>query len=77
MQFMSRSDQAYPTEEKPMARIQLIVMRHLYLLLGYSPVDKLFHITPPRLRYVIVINYIEMWKKIQKISLIANISWNF
>lgn len=50
MQFMSRSDQAYPTEEKPMARIQQIVMRHLYLLLGYSPVDKLFHITPSRLR---------------------------
>lgn len=51
MQFMSRSDQAYPTEEKPMARIQLIVMRHLYLLLGYSTVDKLFHITPTRMRY--------------------------
>lgn len=50
MQFMSRSDQAFPTEEKPTSRIQMIVMRHLYLLLGYSPVDKLFHITPPRLR---------------------------
>lgn len=51
MQFMSRSDQAYPTDEKPIARIQLIVLRHLYLLLGYSPVDKLFHITPTRMRY--------------------------
>lgn len=50
MQFMSRSDQAYPTEEKPMSRIMMIVMRHLYLLLGYSPIDKMFHITPSRLR---------------------------
>lgn len=50
MQFMSRSDQAFPTEEKPMARIQMIVMRHLYLLLGYSPIEKMFHITPSRLR---------------------------
>lgn len=50
MQFMSRSDQAFPTEEKPMARVMMIVMRHLYLLLGYSPIDKMFHITPPRLR---------------------------
>lgn len=50
MQFLSRSDQAFPTEEKPTARIQMIVMRHLYLLLGYSPLDKLFHITPYRMR---------------------------
>ncbi|XP_055321973.1 protein unc-79 homolog isoform X3 [Sitodiplosis mosellana] len=56
MQFMSRSDQAYPTEEKPMARIMMIVMRHLYLLLGYSPIDKMFHITPPRLRCSSVFN---------------------
>lgn len=50
MQFLSRSDQAFPTEEKPVARTQMIVMRHVYLLIGYSPTDKLFHITPPRLR---------------------------
>lgn len=51
MQFLSRSDQAFPTEEKPLVRTQMIVMRHLYLLLGYSPIDKLFHIAPARLRY--------------------------
>ncbi|XP_031621809.1 protein unc-79 homolog isoform X2 [Contarinia nasturtii] len=56
MQFMSRSDQAYPTEEKPTSRMQLIVMRHLYLLLGYSPIDKLFHITPQRIRTSSVFN---------------------
>lgn len=61
MQFMSRSDQAYPTEEKPMARIQMIVMRHLYLLLGYSPIDKLFHISPPRLRYDFCISPNKQW----------------
>lgn len=57
MQFMSRHDQAYPIppnpdnyEDKIALRSQTIVMRHLYLLLGYSQIDKLFHITPARLR---------------------------
>lgn len=57
MQYMSRHDQAYPiapnteyAEDKLILRSQTIVMRHLYLLLGYSPIDKFFHITPFRLR---------------------------
>lgn len=54
MQFLSRSDQAFPTDEKPMARIQVIVLRHLYLLLGYSQIDKTFHVTPARLRFAIM-----------------------
>lgn len=51
MQFLSRSDQAFPTEEKPLAKIQGIVLRHLYLLLGYSSIDRNFHITPSRMRW--------------------------
>lgn len=56
MQFFSRVDQAYPTEEKPLARVQQIVLRHLYLLLGYSQTEKTFHITPQRLRTSAVFN---------------------
>lgn len=56
MQFMSRQDQAYPTEERPMARMQEIVLRHIYLLLGYSQIDKSFHISSFRLRYSAVFN---------------------
>lgn len=56
MQFLSRSDQAFPTEEKPTARVQVIVLRHLYLLLGYSQIEKTFHVTPSRLRSSAVFN---------------------
>lgn len=51
MQFLSRVDQAYPSEEKPVARTQNIVFKHLFLLLGYNQLDKTFHITPLKLRY--------------------------
>lgn len=50
MQFLSRADQAYPAEEKPLVKVQTIVLRHLYLLLGYSQIDKTFHISSSRLR---------------------------
>lgn len=50
MQFLSRSDQAYPAEEKGMTRSQGIVLRHLYLLLGYSQNDRGIYIPPQRLR---------------------------
>lgn len=50
MQFLSRADQAFPSEEKPMVKMQAIVLKHLYLLLGYSQVEKSFHITPSRMR---------------------------
>lgn len=36
MQFLSRSDQAYPAEEKSLGRTQTIVLKHLWLLLGIS-----------------------------------------
>lgn len=50
MQFLSRSDQAYPTEEKHASKVQDIVLRHLYLLLGYSQNDKGLYLPPQRLR---------------------------
>ncbi|XP_018400157.1 PREDICTED: protein unc-79 homolog isoform X2 [Cyphomyrmex costatus] len=50
MQFLSRQDEAYPTDEKPMSKTQGIVLRHLYLLLGYNQTERSFHTTPQRLR---------------------------
>ncbi|KAK4872146.1 hypothetical protein RN001_016270 [Aquatica leii] len=50
MQFLSRSDQAYPTEEKGMSKSQGIVLRHLFLLLGYSQNERGIYIPPQRLR---------------------------
>lgn len=43
--------QAYPTDEKPLSKIQSIVLRHLYLLLGYNQTDKIHHTSPQRLRW--------------------------
>ncbi|XP_063709308.1 protein unc-79 homolog isoform X4 [Culicoides brevitarsis] len=54
MQFMSRSDLAYPTDEKPKCKIQAIVLKHLYLLLGYT--EKSFHTIPLKLRCSAVFN---------------------
>lgn len=51
MQFLSRSDQAFPVEEKSASRIQAIVLRHLYLMLGYSQQENSFYYPPQRLRY--------------------------
>lgn len=50
MQFLSRSDQAFPAEEKHLAKTQGIVLRHLYLLLGYSQNDRGLYLPPQRLR---------------------------
>lgn len=50
MQFLSRSDQAYPADEKNLIKTQGIVLRHLYLLLGYSQNDKGLYLPPARLR---------------------------
>lgn len=50
MQFLSRSDQAYPSDEKGLTKSQGIVLRHLFLLLGYSQSDRGIYITPQRLR---------------------------
>ncbi|XP_020280656.1 protein unc-79 homolog isoform X3 [Pseudomyrmex gracilis] len=56
MQFLSRQDQAYPTDEKPLLKTQSIVLRHLYLLLGYNQNERIFHISPQRLRLSAVFN---------------------
>ena len=51
MQFMSRSEQAFPMEERSTAKTQGIVLRHLFLLLGYSQQENTFYFPPHRLRY--------------------------
>ncbi|KAG7202977.1 hypothetical protein KM043_010111 [Ampulex compressa] len=56
MQFLSRQDQAYPTDEKPLSKTQGIVLRHLYLLLGYNQTERTFHTSPQRLRVSPVFN---------------------
>ncbi|XP_026830601.1 protein unc-79 homolog, partial [Ooceraea biroi] len=56
MQFLSRQDQAYPTNEKPVSKTQGIVLRHLYLLLGYNQTERTFHTSPQRLRLSPVFN---------------------
>ncbi|XP_043258139.1 protein unc-79 homolog [Colletes gigas] len=56
MQFLSRQDQAFPTDEKPLSKTQGIVLRHLYLLLGYNQTERTFHTFPQRLRVSPVFN---------------------
>lgn len=53
MQFLSRPDQAFRSDEKSVAsRTQYIVLRHLFLLLGYSQQENTFYFPPHRLRLV-------------------------
>ncbi|XP_017036037.1 protein unc-79 homolog isoform X4 [Drosophila kikkawai] len=56
MQFMSRTDQAFPSEDKPVTKTQNIVLKHLFLLLGHNQIDKSFHTTPESLRVSAVFN---------------------
>ncbi|XP_038207458.1 protein unc-79 homolog [Zerene cesonia] len=57
MQFLSRSDQAHPTDEKTNNnKTQDLVLKHLFLLLGYNSVDKYFTITPQTLRMSSIFN---------------------
>ncbi|KAI8437840.1 hypothetical protein MSG28_012058 [Choristoneura fumiferana] len=56
MQFLSRSDQAHPNEDKQCLKTQEVVLRHLFLLLGYNCVDKFFHISPHTLRQSSIFN---------------------
>ncbi|CAH2007924.1 unnamed protein product [Acanthoscelides obtectus] len=56
MQFLSRSDQAYPAEDKRLSKTQAIVLKHLYLLLGYSQNDRGLYLSPQRLRSSTVFN---------------------
>ncbi|XP_073838667.1 UNC-79 domain-containing protein isoform X13 [Musca autumnalis] len=56
MQFMSRTDQAFPSEDKPISKTQGIVLKHLFLLLGHNQIDKTFHTSPENLRASAVFN---------------------
>ncbi|XP_046972206.1 protein unc-79 homolog [Vanessa cardui] len=56
MQFLSRSDQAHPTEDKTTQKTQELVLRHLFLLLGYNSVEKYFTISPHTLRLSSIFN---------------------
>ncbi|KAG7309008.1 hypothetical protein JYU34_004871 [Plutella xylostella] len=56
MQFLSRSDQAHPTDDKAVARTQEVVLKHLFLLLGYNIVEKYFHMSPVTLRKSSIFN---------------------
>lgn len=56
MQFLSRPDHSHPTEEKQMARNQQTVLRHLNILLGFSPTDKTFLVSAANLRSFPVFN---------------------
>ena len=56
MQFFSRPDPAHPQEEKAMGRNQQLVLRHLNLMLGFSPTEKKFLISPGGLRSLAVFN---------------------
>ncbi|XP_059468536.1 protein unc-79 homolog isoform X3 [Neocloeon triangulifer] len=50
MQFMSRPDQAFPTDDKNIAKVQNIVLRHMYLLLGYNWSERGFYVSAQKLR---------------------------
>lgn len=56
MQFMSRPDLAYPTDEKPTCRLMAIVLKHVYLLMGFNQNDKLFQFSSARIRSSSVYN---------------------
>ncbi|XP_026332052.1 protein unc-79 homolog isoform X2 [Hyposmocoma kahamanoa] len=56
MQFLSRSDQAHPIEEKQPARVQELVLKHLFLLLGYNVTEKFFTISQQSMRQSSIFN---------------------
>ncbi|XP_039759804.1 protein unc-79 homolog isoform X2 [Pararge aegeria] len=56
MQFLSRSDQAHPTEDKSCLKTQELVLRHLFLLLGYNAMERVFTISPHTLRMSSIFN---------------------
>lgn len=47
-----RSDQAHPIEDKAASKTQDLVLKHLFLLLGYNSAEKFFHMSPFTIRYV-------------------------
>lgn len=56
MQFMSRPDLAFPTEEKPTCRLMQIVLKHVYLLMGFNQNEKMFQFSSGRIRCSSVFN---------------------
>ena len=56
MQFMSRPDLAYPTDEKPTSRLMQIVLKHVYLLMGFNQIEKIFQFSSARIRCSSVFN---------------------
>ncbi|CAM1320186.1 UNC79 (predicted) [Pycnogonum litorale] len=56
MQFLASPEHAYPTDEKAIAKIQNIVLKHFAALLGYSTSERGFFIPPFRLRCSPVFN---------------------
>lgn len=56
MQFMSRPDLAFPTDEKHRARLMSIVLKHLYLLMGFNQIEKSFQFSSARIRCSSVFN---------------------
>lgn len=56
MQFMSRPDLAYPTDEKPTSRLMQIVLKHVYLLMGFNQIEKMFQFSSARIRCSSVFN---------------------
>ncbi|CAH2054946.1 unnamed protein product, partial [Iphiclides podalirius] len=56
MQFLSRSDQAHPTEDKSCLRTQELVLKHLFMLIGYNSVEKYFHVAPHVMRQSSIFN---------------------
>jgi hypothetical protein len=56
MQFMSRPDLAFPTEEKPTSKQMSIVLKHVYLLMGFNQHEKTFQFSSARIRTSSVFN---------------------
>ena len=56
MQFMSRPDLAFPTEEKPISKQTSIVLKHVYLLMGFNQHEKTFQFSSARIRCSSVFN---------------------
>ena len=55
MQFLSQPDLANAGDDKLPAPMRNLVLKHLSLLLGYSPADRAFCFTPQKLRSVSVL----------------------
>lgn len=53
---MSRPDLAFPTEEKPICKQMSIVLKHVYLLMGFNQHEKMFQFSSPRIRCSSVFN---------------------